>query len=259
MKTTWHCFQSVGAQAAAVLTGRPSPAEVDDADLDRVVARIVADATMAACAPKRGPGYAWWTALNACFPNSPATHPSRRRRSASEVRGLIEGLFAPDDPGGAWPCWCCETPTSTRWGKSLWPLAAPISQLNTAYRDADGQAWGGVAVCRSCRIAAWAMPYASLHNGAAVVTVEVVDEQAAMEFARLVVGHTLAVIDARAERWPQPRVPDGVDELVRGVECHVHVWRNDNREPRLAVAYYSGGREVDLSPDRCAEYAAASS
>ena len=67
------------------------------------------------------------------------------------------------------------------------------------------------------------------------------------------------VIDARAERWPQPRVPEGVDELVRGVECHVHAWRNDNREPRLAVAYYSGGREVDLSPDRCAEYAAASS
>src|SRR5690606_22637503 len=119
--------------------------------------------------------------------------------------------------------------------------------------------WGGVAVCRSCRIAAWAMPYASLHNGAAVTTIEVFDDAMAMELARLVVDHNLAVIDARAQRWPQPGVPEGVDVLVRGVECHVHAWLNGNRERRLAGPYYSGGREVNLPPDRCAEYAAPSS
>lgn len=65
MELTHHWIQRAGARAAAALTGRPGPAQVGAAELDRVVARIVCDAVAAAQAPKNGPGYAWWLALAA--------------------------------------------------------------------------------------------------------------------------------------------------------------------------------------------------
>jgi len=227
MELTHHWIQRAGARAAAALTGRPGPAQVGAAELDRVVARIVDDAVSAAHAPKNGPGYAWWLALAAAYPNSPVVHPSRGRSTAEELRTKLDSLFT-DDAGARWYCWCCDQPAAQRWGKSLWPLTNSASYLN----DAPGGV-GGQPVCRSCRICAWAMPYASSHNGAQILTVDTDDEDLAMELARTMVERNLRALADQWPAWPRAWTTAALVPALRAhpAELTSHDWRNDNRDP----------------------------
>lgn len=248
MDLTWHWIQRVGACAVAAMAEVDRPGQVGSAHLDQVVDTIVSDAAAAARAPRKGAGYAWWLALAAGYPNSPATHPARGRWSDAELRTRVEALFVPDPVAAPWECWCCTAPTATRWGKSLWPLASAVSEVNTAQRR-RGRVEGGVAVCRSCRISAWALPYSSVHNGATITTCDLDQEGPAMEVARLVVGHNRRVIVSGEASWPHPRTPHGLDELLCGREHTRHVWRNDNRAPSVTSVHVPA-RVVVRSPHR---------
>lgn len=237
MEVTWHWVQRVGAQAVAALTGADHPHQVGAAHLDQVVRTITADAGRAARAARRGPGYAWWLALNAAYPNSPATHPARGGWPQDRLQERLVGLFAPDEPDPVGECWTCQRPAGARWGKSLWPLAAATTEVNAVPRGPGGRVEGGVPVCRSCRIAAWALPYASVHNGATLTTYELWEDEAAMGVARLVVAHNQKVITGEEASWPHPRTPAGLEDLLGGQEHIRHVWRNDNRSPVVESTY----------------------
>src|SRR5699024_10467940 len=228
MQLTHHWIQRAGARAAAVLAGRSEPAQLTPDDVDRVVERIITDAVAAAQAPKKGPGYAWWMALAAAYPNSPVVHPSRRRRTAGELRTKLDALFAPDGAGARWYCSCCNRPAAQRWGKSLWPLTDSVNHINNS---PDGV--GGHPVCRSCRMCAWALPYASAHNGSQILTPDTDDEDLAMELARAMVERNLQAIEEQWSAWPRSWSATALAEPLRAhpAELTALDWRNDNQEP----------------------------
>lgn len=229
MELTHHWVQRAGARAVAALCGRSHPRQVGGADLDQVCERIVQDAVMAATAPKDGPGRAWWLALAAAYPNAPVTHPSRIKRSPQELEALVREQFTPDT-GARWHCPCCDAPAAQRWGKSLWPLAESISYLNTAQGGVPG-----IPVCRSCRITAWALPYASHNNGAELLTVDTDDEDLAALVTSIHLERNLAAIDQRATSWPRGWSQAALAEAVAAHPAPMTAqrWRNDNREPFL--------------------------
>ncbi|MEU0237748.1 hypothetical protein ABZ234_08655 [Nocardiopsis sp. NPDC006198] len=250
MDLTWHFMQAAGAAAVAAMTGRPTPAHVRAGDLDRAVRTIVDDAAAAARAPKKGPGYAWQMALAAAYPNSPATHPARGTWSEQDLRARLQELFAPDAEDAPWACWACQGPASHRWGKSLWPLTDSAREINTVPRTAYGRAQGGMPACRSCRIAVWALPYASSHDGAHITSIDAFDDvDLLMGTARLLVPHNRAVIDAREAAWPHPRTPAGLRELLTQGALTLHVWRNDNRDPTV-VSQFLPAAAPPPAPDR---------
>ena len=240
MELTHHWVQRAGARAAAALTGRSGPAQVGAAELDRVAERIVDDAVAAALAPKNGPFYAWWLALAAGYPNSPVVHPSRGRRTAGELRTALQGLFT-DDAGASWYCWCCDRPAAQRWGKSLWPMTDSASHLNTAPGGLGGQ-----PVCRSCRICAWAMPYASSHNGAQILTPDTDSEDLAMGLARTMTERNLRALEEQWGSWPRAWTTAALAPALREhpAELTSYDWRNDNRDPVLFI------RGVDMPTAR---------
>ena len=85
-----------------------------------------------------------------------------------------------------------------------------------------------MAVCRSCRIAAWAMPYAYAHDGLLVATVEVFDPvvrsvplelRAKLEPAEVMhqlLEHRWYLSEARGQAVPLQEVVDSyVDTVLR--------------------------------------------
>src|SRR5690606_39061701 len=133
------------------------------------------------------------------YPNSPATHPARAAWGPEGIRARLEELFTPDSEQGLW-CWGCGAPAGRRWGKPLWPLTDSPSHVNN-------QPAGGQAACRSCRIAVWALPYASGVAGRCLVTV---DGDVGIA-ARAAAANTEVARTCLRERWQRWQGPDPLD------------------------------------------------
>lgn len=227
MQLTHHPFQRIGAHAAAALAGRRDCTELTAADLDRVAARIAADADRASRAVKDGPDWAWYVRLAAMYPQSPPTLP-RRAVFAADGRSVHDDVlaqFEPDAPDAAEPCWACGKAASVRWGKSHWPLLESARYYNTSR--------GGQPCCRECRIAVWALAYGAGGNGGRVVTVGAFTDpllEAAIAQSRT--AASVAVIDSHAAGWPDVPVLDLVlSALVeRPGQIEIQSWSNGNRE-----------------------------
>ena len=155
LTATSHPLQRAGAWAVAVLSGRVGPQEVTVADLDAVTSRLVDDVCTAAVADKEVAAYDWWKVQFALYPNSKATHHSRKNRDRTVLRAQIEEMFVPDAPRGqARPCTFCGARATAVWTKLALPMFDTNKALNTLPPGVPG--W---PVCRGCRVAMWALPY----------------------------------------------------------------------------------------------------
>ncbi|WP_405107972.1 hypothetical protein OG559_25365 [Micromonospora sp. NBC_01405] len=148
---TTHPLQRCGAWAVAVLAGRAQPDDVTPDDLDAVAATLVDDIIAVSVLPKNPD---WWKVLFALYPNAKPTH-AKRGRDAASLRPLVAALFAPDTAGEqAHPCAFCAAPATVLWAKAHLPLFDTPHAVNTLPPRTAG--W---PVCRSCRVALWALPY----------------------------------------------------------------------------------------------------
>lgn len=218
MDVTHHPFQAIGAWAAAAMRGRAHPGDLTEDDLNALVERIVQDAVTAAGSPG-----AWAKALVVAYPNSPPVHPLRGKWSDGELRRRAEDLFGPDQPVLD-RCWLCGQSAGQRWGKSLWPLADSPKHVNN-------QPAGGHAICRSCRIAGWCLPYGSRFGGGKFYTLVSFDDDLNRALAAAHVDFNRQVLDEGWQSWPPrtaleaayPRI------LARPTQVEILRWSNENR------------------------------
>ncbi|RJQ66204.1 hypothetical protein D5S17_35875 [Pseudonocardiaceae bacterium YIM PH 21723] len=237
MPLTWVPFQHLGARAAAALTGHCDPEQLRPADLDAVVEIITADAVRASRSGKDEPGWAWYLALSAAYPNSPVTHHTYRRKPVAEQTEAVRALFT-EHPGPypVMPCWACGQETTHRWGKPLLPGAESPQHINR-------QPAGGQPVCRPCRIAVWAMPYAAICDGRTLTTLHAPgDGTAAQAVVQELVAYNRSAIDQEWSRWPERSRADTALRLVvdHPTDYEIYQWRNDNREPEGRLTILDG-------------------
>ncbi|MFJ5122372.1 hypothetical protein [Kitasatospora sp. NPDC088548] len=249
MLLSHHPFQRSGAWAAALLAGLPHPGLVGDDDLDRVAARIAADCERAGRLAKGASGWAWLVRLAGMYPQSPPVHPSRAKNPQPIGARVLDFLGPDPDPvhvveqgGRVWPCWMCQVPgASIRWGKDKLPLSDSAQHLNnsTVYG-------GGYPLCRSCRVAVWALPYTTATSATGLnVTVGCWDERT----ERTIATTFLAVNQqARAEGWTSWRQGPSAEDVLwqlladhreNRVQLDLQRWSNDNRTPRLDIRHLS--------------------
>ncbi|MEU2222712.1 hypothetical protein [Streptomyces sp. NPDC018347] len=205
-------------------------------DLDAVVSDLVGDVCKAALSPKDVAGYDWWKVLFALYPNSKATHPARPRERCV-LQESVEELFAPDGWGSAsWPCTFCGAGASVVWGKSNLPLFDTSKALNTLPPGVAG--W---PVCRSCRVAMWALPYGSWVTAGSATVLSCEGTAAEREFARRNVGRARRIMQAGFTGLPAGARPEYVALVAlrdAGTDlCATTLWsfKNDNQEPWLRV------------------------
>lgn len=241
-----HPFQRSGAWAAALLSDRTHPHEVTAGDLEDLVARIAADCDRAGRLAKGDPGWAWLVRLAGMYPQSPPVHPSRHKHD-KPIAARVAAFLGPDpDPGEVlargervWACWTCQREgASIRWAKDKLPLSDSARHLNNSPYG------GGYPLCQTCRIALWALPYATAAAGRYHQNLS----SSSAETERALCAAHLEINErAQAEEWTSWRQGPHADDLLwdtlteHRIERDVEIlcWTHGNRESELRIAHLS--------------------
>ncbi|WP_433334995.1 hypothetical protein [Spirillospora sp. CA-294931] len=251
-----HPLQRCGGWALTLLAGRDDAGSVSAADIEDVAERVIDDVVAAATAAKDSPTYDWWKVLFALYPNSKPTHAKRPRESAV-LRESVAELFAPDDPRSPLlPCTFCSRWCGTLWSKSVLPMFESIRALNTLPPGVAG--W---PICRACRVALWALPYAAWVTAGSATVLTCDDPAVERDFAMKNVQRSgrirqLGFVSLPAGRGPEAVVLQALREHAGDAGGATTLWafKNDNQEPwlhtastRLGVARFL--RAVRANPD----------
>lgn len=240
-----HPFPRLGLRAGAVLRGRGGPEQLTDSDGAELVETVV-EAVLSTRECRQGsPGWAWYLALAACFPNSPATHHASRRAQREVQQQRLRDQFGPDD-AGTWPALPCagcqQRDTTVRWGKSRLPLAAAETECST--QPPGGQPW-----CWWCRVGTWLLPYAASCSNRQILTVTSVSPDLEQCIVAAYTDHTTQAFQERWSTWADSDSLKPLRQVLAGCGEHelaqveMTWWRNDNREPEL-TEYVLAEREL---------------
>ncbi|MDA0565214.1 hypothetical protein LG943_12930 [Streptomonospora sp. S1-112] len=235
---------------------------MDDADLDRLAARIVADVVAAATAATGSGAYDWWKVLFALYPNSKPTHAKRVRDPAVLAEDVTALLAADGWQGPVRPCVFCGAACTVLWAKSTLPMFDSLRAINTLPPRVAG--W---PVCRSCRLAVWALPYGAwvTAGSATVLTCEADGVERA--FVARHVRRAARIGQLGFEGLASGRGPEA--EVLRALRAHADapapavLWtfKNDNQEPWLRVSAIRAGavgflHRMPADPDCAAGWSA---
>lgn len=172
---TMHPIQRAGAWALTFLADKDHPNQLARSDFEHAVGRLVrivqdvsdvrdgksTKETKGGGVSHQAHDLAWlWRVYNNHFPNSKATHASRRQKTQQirhgEVRDQVRGVgVSPLDTDCAW----CGRHAELTVSKATWPLGVSADYAGWGPRDVHG-----TPVCRTCAICAWAAPLAVTHR-----------------------------------------------------------------------------------------------
>ncbi|QSB07205.1 hypothetical protein [Natronoglycomyces albus] len=236
MELTVSPFQRAGAWSITYMTNKPHPRTLTRDDLNTAITRIGADATTAKHATKDNPGWAWRCALQAGFPNSPATHATSKRDPAT----LLHERLGPDiGTDETWPCHLCGTAASHRWDKSMLPLGPAAAHVNDT---PDNQP--GMPTCQECRVAMWAMPYTSAWDRGKLWTPDPIRDEEEEPLLRAFWDRTQTALEEGAPSWSDtPNPLDLAWDSIATEPRYVRLVQWDS--PNRGHAYL---RQVDILP-----------
>ncbi len=239
---THHPLQRTGAWAVAILADRDRPDNVTVADLDAVAARLVRDIVRASIADKNHPAYDWWKVLYALFPNAKPTHASRPR-DAAVLTGEVKRFFTAERADAVLrPCVFCGAPAQALWSKSMLPMFDTTKFLNTLPPRAAG--W---PVCRTCRIAVWAMPYGAAVTAGSATVLTCDSGPLERDFVVRNCERAARIQQTGFSSLPSNASPEAVtllalrsyatraDTKPQPVTTTLWMFKNDNQEPWLRV------------------------
>jgi CRISPR-associated protein Cst1 len=240
---TLHPLQRCGARAVAELSGRDSLEQVTVADLDKVARLIVGDIVRAATAPKDSAAYDWWKVLFALYPNAKPTH-TARSHDPGVLRPEVDALFAVDQlTGTVRPCTFCGRPSSVVWAKSNLPLYDTSKMINALPPRSTG--W---AVCRGCRVAAWALPYGAWLTAGSATVLSCGEDAVERLFAKRNAMRASRIQQLGFAGLPANASAETITlEALRAhaadtqVGATLWIFKNDNQEAWLRVATTRGG------------------
>jgi len=243
LRLSEHPLQRCGAWAVAVLCDRERPEQVSGSDLDAVAERVVSDVVVAATARPDTAAYDWWKVLFALYPNSRATH-AKRERDPARLRPEIGAMFAPDPAEGALlPCTFCGEPCSVLWSKSMLPMFDSVRAVNTLPPGLAG--W---PVCRSCRVALWALPYGAWVTAGSATVVTSDSQMVERRVVARNVRRAGRILQSGFEGLPAGAGPEAVTlqalrahSTERAVTATLWTFKNDNQEPWLRITATRSG------------------
>lgn len=244
------------------MAGRAHPAELDDADLDRLAARIVADVVAAATAATGSGAYDWWKVLFALYPNSKPTHAKRVRDPAVLAEHVTALLAADGWQGPVRPCVFCGAACTVLWAKSTLPMFDSLRAINTLPPRVAG--W---PVRRSCRLAVWALPYGAWVTAGSATVLTCEAEGVERAFVARHVRRAARIGQFGFEGLASGWGPEA--EVLRALRAHADapapavLWtfKNDNQEPWLRVSAIRAGavgflHRMPADPDCAAGWSA---
>ncbi|TQN30266.1 CRISPR-associated protein Cst1 [Haloactinospora alba] len=238
LRLTEHPLQRCGARALTELAGQHEPHQVTPEDMDRAEARIINDVVAAATAPREAAGYDWWKVLFTLYPNAKPTH-AKRERTREGLHPQVQEMFAPDqDTGVLRPCTFCGTRCSVLWAKATLPMFDSVRAVNTLPPGVAG--W---PVCRSCRLAMWALPYGAwVAAGSATVLTcdnpEVERAFVARNTLRARRIHQFGFSGLRSGAGPEAVALQALRKHAADAPAATALWmfKNDNQEPWLKTS-----------------------
>jgi CRISPR-associated protein Cst1 len=223
------------------------------------VAELIAgDVVRAATAPKDSAAYDWWKVLFALYPNAKPTHHAHSR-DLGVLRPEVDALFAVDQlMGSVRPCTFCGQPSGVVWGKSNLPLFDTSKMINNLPPRSTG--W---AICRACRVAAWALPYGAWLTAGSAAVLSCGEDAVERLFTRRNVARARQVQQLGFGGLPasasaETITLDALRAHAAGTPAAATLWifknDNDNQKAWLRVATTRGGvptflRRMFADPD----------